>query len=113
MSKVSEIYGGRYLNAANVPVIPQEWQIESVVMDTKLGKIAIALEGSGKEVMLNKTNALMIAEVLGDDSDDWPGGFVTLKRGKTLYQGKRVDCIQVCAVRKSKDDGVKLEPDND
>lgn len=51
-----------------------------------------------KPAVLNKVNSEMIEEIAGtDDPDEWPGVRVQLYATKTEFQGKRVDCIRVCA----------------
>ena len=52
--------------------------------------------GKDRGLVLNKTNANMIAEVLGsDETDDWEGKTITLYATKVDYQGRRVDAIRV------------------
>ena len=41
-------------------------------------KDVLHFKGKWRPLVLNKTNANSLAEILGDDSDDWPGGNVVL-----------------------------------
>lgn len=53
-------------------------------------------EGSGKVLGLNKTNAHMIAMLLGtEDYTNWIGTRITLKPSMTEYQGVPTPCIRV------------------
>ena len=48
-----------------------------------------------KRLVLNKTNALMIASMHGHEVNDWPGKRVTLYATKAQAFGKTVDCIRI------------------
>jgi hypothetical protein len=51
-----------------------------------------------KGVVLNKTRGEAIQEIAGSsDMDDWVNVRIQIQRGETLYQGKRVPCIDVVA----------------
>lgn len=53
-------------------------------------------QGATKGLVLNVTNATMIAEITGTgETDDWHGRAVTLYVTKVEYGGKRVDGIRV------------------
>lgn len=58
-------------------------------------KPVVYFVGKEKGLVLNRTNALAIEELLGDETDNWPSGRICLVPSKTMYQGKRVDCIRV------------------
>ena len=49
--------------------------------------------------MLNKTNANTIADIFGEETDNWYGHPIEVYPSETDYQGKRVACIRVRAVR--------------
>lgn len=52
--------------------------------------------GKEKGIVLNKTNANMITEIVGsDETDHWKGKAVVLYVAKVDYQGRRVDGIRV------------------
>ena len=54
-------------------------------------------EADEKALILNITNARTIAEIYGNDTDDWKGKRITLYPTKveTNFQEKRVDCIRI------------------
>lgn len=58
-------------------------------------KLVTYFKGKEKGLALNKTNARMIADSYGRDSDDWPGKEIVLYPTKTEFQGRLVDCIRV------------------
>lgn len=59
-------------------------------------KIVLAFRDKEKTLVLNKTNAGIIEEMLGsDDTDDWMGKSIVLYATKVDFQGKRVAAIRV------------------
>ena len=67
--------------------------MEDIGSDTKP---VLHFQGKDKGLVLNKTNANMITEIVGsDETDDWKGKRVTLYPTKTDFQGKRVDAIRI------------------
>jgi hypothetical protein len=49
-----------------------------------------------KGVVLNITRGEAIAKIAGsDDTDDWINVRIQLQRGETVYQGKRVPCVEI------------------
>lgn len=48
-----------------------------------------------KRWVLNKTNAMLIASIHGDDSDDWIGKKITLYPTTCQAFGKTVPCVRV------------------
>jgi hypothetical protein len=59
-------------------------------------KPILSFVGKDKGLVLNKTNANMIAEITGsEETDDWKGQAIVLYPTKTDFQGKRVDAIRV------------------
>lgn len=66
-------------------------------------KIVLAFVGKDKELPLNKTNSRIIAATLGDDEKKWAGSEIELFPGKTSFQGKIVDCVNVRVLESKKD----------
>lgn len=48
-----------------------------------------------KRLVMNKTNAMVIASMHGNELDNWPGKRVTLYPTKAEAFGKSVDCIRI------------------
>lgn len=96
--KLGEVFQSNYLKAADlngrkIAVVIDQAKIEKVGQDEKL---CVYFQGKEKGIVLNITNANMIAEITGsDDTDDWHGKHISLYSTKVDYQGKRVDAIRV------------------
>jgi hypothetical protein len=58
-------------------------------------KLGIFFRGKDKGLVLNKTNAALIAEQHGNDSNDWAGKKVKIYATTTDFGGERVECIRV------------------
>ena len=58
-------------------------------------KLIIGFRGKDKQLVCNKTNGARIAELLGNDYDNWVGGEIELFATKVDFSGKRVDAIRV------------------
>ena len=58
-------------------------------------KPVLYMSGKDKGIVLNKTNASMIASSYGDMTEGWEGKPLTVFPDKTSFQGKIVDCIRV------------------
>ena len=72
-----------------------EYRMEEIG-EEKTEKPVIYFEGNCKPVILNVTNANLIAEALGsEEMDDWVGKQITLYPTRVPFKGKRVDAIRV------------------
>lgn len=59
-------------------------------------KPVVKFKGAEKGMVLNKTNASMIAEIAKTtETDEWVGVRIVIYPTKTDYAGKRVDCVRV------------------
>jgi len=99
MANVDEVYqsDSKWLSAPDlkgreIKLAIDESKVEEVGENHKL---VVYFKGKDKGLALNKTNARMIAESYGKDSDDWSGKEIILYPTKTEFQGKLVDCIRV------------------
>lgn len=62
-------------------------------------KIVLSFRDKEKQLVLNITNARIIASLLESyDTSDWIGREITLRPDKTTFQDKLVDCIRVDGV---------------
>ena len=98
MPKVGDMFSGSYLKASDLQGKRSVVTIDAISQEEVGGepKWILSFRGKEKTLVLNKTNANMIAEITGtDDSDGWAGKQVVLYPAKTDFQGKRVDCIRV------------------
>lgn len=97
--KVSEAFPSKYLSAAdlndsNLRLTMKHVELEKIGDDTKP---VLYFRGQTKGLALNKTNSKAIAEVYGDEMDDWNGQELILFPVVTDFQGKPVDAIRVRA----------------
>ena len=99
MALVDEVYqsDSKWLSAPDlkgkeIKVTIERAKVEEVGDSHKL---VAYFAGKEKGLALNKTNARMIAESYGRDSDDWTGKDIIMYPTKTEFQGRMVDCIRV------------------
>jgi len=85
------------LRGASVNVTIREVKIEQVGRDRE-NKPVLYFEGKQKGMVLNKTNARKIANLVGSmDTDDWVGCQVAIFPTETEFAGETVECIRVKA----------------
>lgn len=104
MPSMDDVYGGDYLKAEDIPqearprltvesVRPAEIGAQGEQKETKL---VMRFLGKEKSLVLNVTNANMMAEIAGSrDYDNWPGHQVILYRTMTDFAGKRVPALRL------------------
>jgi hypothetical protein len=104
----SEIFPSTYYNAQDVRGGPLLLTIDFAAMEpvgegaSKQDKLVIHFkEEDSKLLVVTPTKFDAIALIAkSDDTDDWPGVKIVLEAGKTSFQGKLVDCINIRAPRK-------------
>ena len=105
VGNMDDIYGGSWLKAEEMP---QNFRavvtVENVTVETlddrdgggKQRKLALHFQGKEKALLLNVTNANMMAEIVGSrDYDYWVGHRITLYRTITDFSGKRVPALRI------------------
>ncbi|MCP4211788.1 MAG: hypothetical protein GY764_09960 [Halieaceae bacterium] len=102
--RVSDIFHGDSLKAADlkekdVTLTIEGWALKEFETDGRADKkIELRFTETDRTLVLNKTNAGTIVELLSeDDLDRWVGASVTIFPTHTDYAGKRVACIRVKA----------------
>ena len=98
MANINEVFGGSFLKADDLKGASPRVTISSVeVKDFDDGKkIIVHFQGKEKCLVVNKTNASILAENIGStDTDDWVGHTVQLCVKKVEFQGKLVPAIRV------------------
>jgi hypothetical protein len=65
-------------------------------------RVVLDFSDHEKLLPLNKTNALSLADSLGDDTDDWVGKKIEVYRDKVMFQGKRTNAVRVRIPKNSK-----------
>lgn len=95
---ISGAFPSTYLKAADLQGRRVSVTMANVHMEDIGGeqKPILSFVGKEKGLVLNKTNANMIAEITGsEETDEWEGQTIVLYPTKTDFQGKRVDAIRV------------------
>lgn len=96
--RVSETYQtSNFIRASDITA-PKILTIRSVAaQQLKDGKTKLALSFDEIEqvLLLNRTNAAIVADAYGDEANEWPGQKIKLVKSRTPFQGKMVDSIRV------------------
>lgn len=58
-------------------------------------KLVLKFRGKEKGLVLNKTNASLLAGYFGDDEREWNGKEIIVYPDKTTFGGQLVDCLRV------------------
>lgn len=97
MANINDVFSGSFLKADDLHGKTVPVTIETVeVKDFDDGKkLVLRFVGKDKALVCNKTNANIIAEMLGGETDDWEGKRVKLTTKKVEFQGKLVPSIRV------------------
>lgn len=104
MPSMDTVYGGDYLKAADLPEGARVVvRVESVTVaevgnegEPKETKLVLRFVGKAKTLVLNVTNANMMAEISGSrDYDTWLGHSAILYRTMTDFAGKRVPALRL------------------
>jgi hypothetical protein len=96
---IENAFPGKYLKAADLQGRRATVTIKDVGMED-IGddgmKPVVTFVGKEKGLVLNRTNANMIIEIVkSEETDNWKGRQVALYPTKVDFQGKRVDAIRV------------------
>ena len=102
MAKISKVFQGSYLKTEDFDSDGEDLTIEEVA-EERVGrgrnaekKLVVYFTEREQGLPLNKVNAMAIAKILdADDTDDWAGGRVRVRRDETDFQGEPVDCLRV------------------
>jgi len=97
--KKSDVFPSKWLCAADLqgrefPLTITEFTQMDVQSDGIL-KPVLRFGGATKMLILNVTNFGVIADMHGDETDNWLGKTITLFATVTQYAGKQVDCIRI------------------
>ena len=100
--KVSKVFAGEYLAAADLDGEDHSVVIESVT-EKKFddgNKLLVTFQGWEKGLVANKTNSGRIAMLYGDETEEWVGREIVLYEDLVDYQGKTVKAIRVRGPKK-------------
>ena len=101
MANINEMFAGKYLGAVDIDedmdvTIIGESEVEVTNEGRKEMKFCLHFKELDKPMILNKTNAKAIAQVLGSaNTEDWVGQRVTLYVATVDSFGKQVEAVRV------------------
>src|SRR5688572_11053384 len=99
--RISDLYPSKYvkasdLNGKTVTLTIKELRPEEMTnhANEKERKPVLYFERATKGLVLNRTNAMIIAHLYGDESDDWRGCRITIYPTKVRAFGSMQDAIR-------------------
>ncbi|MGH8592794.1 MAG: hypothetical protein ACREV3_02735 [Gammaproteobacteria bacterium] len=97
--QISECFKSTYLRSADlkgrtIKVEIDEVRLESMP-DSNEDKPVLYFRAKDKGLVLNRTNATLLSERFGDDTDQWAGQTIELTTERVNFQGRMVDGIRV------------------
>ncbi len=99
MANYDEVYGsgGKHLKAEDLKGRTHKLTIKDVeIAEFKEGKkLVLNFNGKEKGLVLNKTNAKIVAKYYGQDYDKWGGNEIEIFPTETEFNGQLVPCIRV------------------
>lgn len=98
MPNINDVFTGDYLKATDLKGQTVNITISNVSLESfkdEGDKLIVHFHGTDKKLVCNKTNANLIAEVHGPETDAWVGKQITLHPARVEFQGKLVDAIRV------------------
>ena len=97
--KLTDLYPSRYLKAEDIKGKDRTLTIKGITMEPlgqeKDEKPVLTFTNSDKQLVLNKTNGLVVASLYGEDTDAWIGKHITIFATRVPFGGKLVDSIRV------------------
>ena len=100
--KISTIFPSKYVAAEDLNGKPITLTITNVKLEemqshdnSKVSKPVVYFERATKGFVLNRTNATIIADLYGDETDGWTGKRITIYPTRVKAFGKEVAAIRV------------------
>lgn len=92
-----------YMSAEKIPAEERKFTIAAVKAE-KVGpeqeqKAVVYFAEAEQGLVLNKTNASVLDEAYGNETEDWIGKPVVMFRGQTKFGGKTVPAIRLKVVK--------------
>lgn len=107
MAKISEVYSGAYVTAAELTPGRRITAVVAGAEVTVVGqgdaasqKVVLSLKNRAgvqwpRQLVCNKSNATLLAAAFGDETREWPGHTLEIWAEPVMYQGKLVPGIKV------------------
>lgn len=99
--KVSRLFPSKYVKPADLNGKPVTLIVAKTVVeelghgDQKEQKAVVYFEKATKGLVLNRTNAMTIAALYGDETDEWAGKRITIYATRVRAFGAMQDTIRV------------------
>jgi hypothetical protein len=100
--KRDDLFPSKYLKASDLGGKPIVVEIATTgVEDLKdisgktNSKLVVTFKGRKKSLVMNRTNYDAVADLHGEETNNWPGKLVELYPTKTSMGGKTMDCIRI------------------
>lgn len=94
---VNDMFPSNYLKASDLK--GQAFKLDILRVDEEIvgdgPKWVVYFRNTQKGLVLNKTNAQVIANKYGPETDGWSGAEVELYPDQTHFKGQMVDCLRV------------------
>jgi len=94
---INNSFPSNYYKAADLQNKTVKLTIRTVI-EEKMGsdiRPVLYFQGKDKGMVLNKTNAMTIAQMFGPETDNWNGGTIEVFPAFVDYQGKQVQGLRV------------------
>lgn len=90
MTHISDMYPDKRINGNSPELMDGDLHLTIAEVGTETYRDGsegwmLAFEETEKTLALNKTNGKVVAQVLGDDSDSWKGGRISLYRTEVQF----------------------------
>jgi hypothetical protein len=115
MPSIDSVFPSHYLKASDLnnaspTVTIDRLEIEPIGRDREM-KPVLYFQGKEKGLVLNKTNASKIAQLLGSkDTDDWSGSKIKLYATEAEFGGETFEAIRIKAAGTDKPAPKPAEP---
>ena len=118
--KRNEVFPSKYLKAADLNGKPATVKISAVTYETlkspegrEQNKTVLAFAGTSKLLPLNMTNWDSVADVAGEDTEEWPNKKIEVYPTITQMGGKTVECVRIRKPSAPKQPMLPVVPDDD
>lgn len=98
MPNVNDLYPSKWLAASDlqnrtIPVVIDRLNFEDVGDGEQ--KPVLYFQGKDKGLVLNKTNAMSISQIYGEETNGWIGQTIELFPAMVMFQGRNVPAIRL------------------
>ena len=102
---INEAFPSAYINAATLKgkaltLTVNRFEAGIEMTDGQKKPVLYFAEGSAG-LILNKTNATVMASIHGDETDNWIGKTILLRPEKVSFQGSMVDGVRIAAAQQA------------